>query len=71
MVDLLSRLADLNIDALLAALEADAAAQLASPPPCAVSSGHAAERRSARRLDRDALSGNVRLMIPGVAHVRF
>jgi hypothetical protein len=69
MVDLLSRLADLNIDALLAALEADAAAQLASP--CAVSSGHAAERRSARRLDRDALSGNVHLMIPGVAHVRF
>lgn len=69
MVDTASRLADLNIDALLAALEADAAAQPALPPPSAVSNGHSEERRSARRLDRDELSGEVRLTIPGVSGI--
>lgn len=70
MPDIASRLADLNIDALLAALEADSAPP-ASPSPSAASTSirYSEEQRSARRRDPHALSGDIRLTIPGFSDI--
>lgn len=78
MTDIPSRLADLNIDGLLARLEADAAPKPASAsaapaagssPAPAPSSASSDDRRAARRRERGELSGDIRLTIPGVSNI--
>lgn len=74
MSDIPPRLADLNIDGLLARLEAEAAQPASAPPAAssavpATSSPKSDERRTARRRERHELSGDIRLTIPGVSNI--
>lgn len=70
--DIQALLADLNIDSLIASLDASPEPSSAAPAPAATPTtpaGYGEERRAAPRLAPRELSGDIRLTIPGVSDI--